>query len=67
MSKMLTPSGSILTKSITSKNEKNYKLFNITPLVELSSKTHRHLSKAIRRARQMGKYFSKIIFFSHNF
>lgn len=57
MSKILSPSGSILSQEITSKmsevliNQINTPLY--TPL-ELSTKSQRHMSKAIRRARQMG-------------
>lgn len=57
MSKILTPSGSILTKSLTSNHNRKYNhIFIFFLFIELSSKTHRHMSKVIRRARQMGKF-----------
>lgn len=54
---MLSPSGSILSKALTSNltYHRNFYYFNFAFKQELTSKTHRHMSKAIRRARQMGK------------
>ena len=65
MSKVLSPSGSILSKSLTSTQIFASILYYLLFLfVELSSKTHRHMSKVIRRARQMGNF--KTIQFLYN-
>ena len=50
---MLSPSGSMLSQEITSKSNSFCNIFYF--FIELSRKTQRHMSKAIRRARQMGK------------